>query len=236
MTLGHPRILQLLEQLQIHTTFFAEGYSAVLHPAQMKRWAELGHEIAFHGWKHEMWSNLTSQEREEELVALAVSSLRDLLGRGPLGFRPPGLKINPWTDEVLRKHGIQYVSQALEREQGYEDKFGPIGIQYTKQSNPIVVSTLKVLDTSDKLIDAIMVSPAFGGFFGSVDAITAYDLAYDLAVQHERTSPQKPWVYVVHPFVSGNRAWAGFERFMRRLHMEFGPAAFKTAGAALDCV
>jgi peptidoglycan/xylan/chitin deacetylase (PgdA/CDA1 family) len=233
LTLGHPRILALLKQLHISSTYFAEGYSAVLHPAEMKRWADQGHEIALHGWKHEIWSNLPSKEREEELIALGVSSMRDLLGEGPVGFRPPGLKINSWTDDIFEKHGIRYISQALEREKGYEDRFGPIGITYTKESSTILVSRLKVLDTSDKLIDAALVSPAFGGFFGTLDAGSAYDTFYDLAAKHERSAPEKPWVFVVHPFISGNRAWAGFDKFLRRLHAEFGPGAFKTAREAV---
>lgn len=37
LSLGHPRILQLLDRLGIRTTFFAGGYSAVLHPAELRR-------------------------------------------------------------------------------------------------------------------------------------------------------------------------------------------------------
>jgi peptidoglycan/xylan/chitin deacetylase (PgdA/CDA1 family) len=232
LTLGQPRLLNLLEQLKINTTFFAEGFSAVLHPEELKRWQNAGHEIALHGWKHEMWSNLPSKEREEELIALSVCSMRDVLGESPLGFRPPGLKINAWSDDVFEKHGIRYVSQALNRAPDYEGKFGPLGITYTKESSPILVSRLKVLDTPDALIDAALVSPAFGGLFGTLDDDAAYEIFYNQAVAHERTNPAKPWVFIIHPFISGNRSWVGCDRFLRRLHAEFGSGSFKTAREA----
>jgi peptidoglycan/xylan/chitin deacetylase (PgdA/CDA1 family) len=236
LSLGHPRLLNLLGQLQIPTTYFAEGFSAVLHPTELKRWQDAGHEIALHGWKHEMWGNLPSREREEELIALSVASMRDVLGAGPLGFRPPGLKINPWSDDLLEKYGIRYVSQALDRAPEYEDKFAPIGITYTKQSSPIVISRLKVLDTRDTLIDAALVSPEFGGLFGTLDDDAAYETFYNLAVEHELMRPDKPWVFIIHPFISGNRSWFGCSRFLRRLHAQFGSGAFRTAlTAALSC-
>jgi peptidoglycan/xylan/chitin deacetylase (PgdA/CDA1 family) len=233
LELGHPRILSLLKQLHISTTYFAEGFSAVMHPIELKRWHDAGHEIALHAWKHEMWSNLPSKEREDELIALGVSSMKDLLGEGPQGFRPPGLKINSWSDDVFEKHGIRYVSQALQREKGYEDKYGPLGITYTQETSKIIVSRLKVLDTHDELIDAVLISPAFGGFMGSMDDDRAYEIFFGLAAAHERATPEKPWVFIAHPFVSGNRAWAGLDKFLRRLHAEFGAGAFKTAREAV---
>jgi peptidoglycan/xylan/chitin deacetylase (PgdA/CDA1 family) len=229
LTLGQPRLLNLLKQLRIPTTYFAEGFSAILHPTELKRWRDAGHEIALHAWKHEMWSNLPSKEREEELIALSVSSMKDVLGEGPQGFRPPGLKINSWSDEIFEKHGIRYVSQALEREPTYENKYGPLGITYTEQNSPILLSRLKVLNTPDTQIDATQLSPAFGGLVGTLDDDQAYELFHAQASAHERAKPEEPWVFIIHPFCSGNRAWAGCERFLRKLHAEFGSGVFKTA-------
>jgi peptidoglycan-N-acetylglucosamine deacetylase len=232
LTLGHPRILSLLKQLEIRTTFFAEGYAAVLHPDEMKRWADQGHEIALHGWKHEMWANLPSKEHEERLIILSMAAMTDLLGKAPVGFRPPGFKINPWTDDLLEKYGIKYVSQVLARKQGFSDRFNQFGITYAKDtqgSSEVSLSRLKILPCTDELTDVYLISPAFGGLLGNVDAETAYDRVYHMAVEHQRTAPAEPWVFTAHPFVSGNRAWSAFEKFMRRLRADFESDAFKTA-------
>jgi peptidoglycan/xylan/chitin deacetylase (PgdA/CDA1 family) len=220
-----------LKYLDVKTTFFAEGYAAVLHPTEMKRWADEGHEIALHGWKHEMWANLTSREQEEGLVSSSVVAMTELLGQGPVGIRPPGFKINPWTDEVLQKNGIQYVSTVATREAGFAERLAKIGVTYANDEQEVVASRLKVLPCRDDLTDAGAIGPAGGGLglYGyEVTAEAAYEKFYQSAVDHELNTPEEPWVFTAHPFVSGNRAWGAFDRFLRRLRERFPSDAFKT--------
>jgi len=221
LELGHPRILKLLDEFGIRCTYFAEGYAAILHPVEMKRWHAAGHEIAMHGWKHEAWSRIASREDEQHLVALAVESIFTLLGEAPTGFRPPGLAINSWTDDVLAANGIRYVSQCVPATNNTN----------TSSSTAIapIVSRLAVLPTSPALIDGAVIQPRFGGISGEQDAVSAYDRLHDLALEHETRRPDEPWVLVVHPFTSGNRAWFGFENFMRRLASELGTSHFGLA-------
>jgi peptidoglycan-N-acetylglucosamine deacetylase len=232
LTLGQPRMLDVLKQLDIKTTFFAEGYAAVLHPTEMKRWTDAGHEIALHGWKHEMWANLTSREQEERLVSLSVAAMTELLGYGPLGIRPPGFKINPWTDEVLKKNGIEYVSTVASREAGFADRLAKnIGVTYANDAKQVVASHLKILPCRDDLTDAGAIGPAYGGLglYGyEVTAEAAYEKFYQSAVEHEESKPNEPWVFTAHPFVSGNRAWGAFDRFLRRLRERFPSKTFQT--------
>ncbi|MGB8416808.1 polysaccharide deacetylase family protein [Paraburkholderia sp.] len=224
LEVGHPRLLKLLHDLDIRCTYFAEGYAAILHPEEMKRWHRAGHEIAVHGWKHEMWSGIASREEENSLVQLAVESLHTLLGEAPVGFRPPGLAINSWTDDVLAANGIRYVSQSLPA----AGVSGGRGAS-SPGERPHVVTRLDLLPTDPSLIDGAVIHPRFGGVFGALDAVGAYERLYDMAVEHESTCPAEPWVLVVHPFTSGNRAWSGFEYFMRRLANEFGASRFYRA-------
>jgi len=95
----------------------------------------------------------------------------------------------------------------------------------------IVASRLKILPCSDELTDAGLIGPAYGGLglFGyDTDADSAYETFYKSALEHERATPQEPWVLTVHPFVSGNRAWHAFDKFMRRMCAEFGSSSFRT--------
>ncbi|NHV24870.1 polysaccharide deacetylase family protein [Burkholderia sp. D-99] len=224
LELGHPRILKLLDDLQIRCTYFAEGYAAVLHPDEMRTWHAAGHEIGVHGWKHEHWSGIASRDEENHLIELAVTSIQALTGEAPVGFRPPGLAINSWTDDVLAAHGIRYVSQAVP----VVNAKTPGTSREDGETSP-VVSRLAVLSTDPTLIDGAVIHPRFGGIFGTLDATAAYDKLYRLAVAHESTRPDEPWVLVVHPFTSGNRAWFAFEDFMRRLAGEFGESRFLRA-------
>lgn len=223
LELGHPRILKLLDDLKIRCTYFAEGYAAVLYPDEMRAWHSAGHEIAVHGWKHEMWTEIGSRDDEDRFIGQAVQEIRAVTGEAPVGFRPPGLRINPWTDDVLGAHGIGYVSQVLP----------PVDQALTTgRATPPVVTRLAVLPTDPALIDGAVIHPRFGGIFGTLDANAAYDNLYRLAVAHETSRPDDPWVLVVHPFTSGNRAWFGFEDFVRRLAAEFGASHFYRAKEA----
>ncbi|MGE4431227.1 MAG: polysaccharide deacetylase family protein [Sphingobium sp.] len=229
--LGNPRMLGLLNELGIPTSFCAEGYSAVLHPEELRQWTDTGHEIVLHGWKHEIWKAIPDAETEDRLLTLAMAAMREALGdKAPVGFRGPGFKLNPWSEDLLEKHGIKYVSHVEFRSQAFSDQFDDLGIEYPDEGDDVTLKRLKFSPCSDDLTDANMVRREDGGLFGKHDAITAYDMAYEAAVAHETATPDKPWVFVAHPMISGNRAWLGFERFIRRLHERFGTGAFKTIG------
>jgi len=225
ITLGHPRILQLLSQLGVRTTFFAEGYAAEIHPDEMKQWSDGGHEIALHGWKHEMWSTIEDPVHEDELISMASGAVEKVTGRKPVGFRPSGLKIGPNTDVILTRHGIRYVSQVSQRTAEHAAMLEKAG-ETAKEAQ--IATSLPLLPCSDEMTDVFRIDPAHGGIFGSTDDIAAYDRLYEEAFAHESVRPSEPWVFIAHPFCSGNRGWHGFARFMRRLTAEFGPGAFKT--------
>ena len=223
LRLGHPRILDLLGELGIKGTFFTEGYAAVLHPEELLRWKDAGHEIALHGWKHEMWFRLDSENAEEDLVRLSMAAFHDVLGTSPVGFRPPGLAINAWTEDVMARNGIQYISHSLHSTaQDYED----MGFGEAKPGPLVEVGRLGLLPMDPKLCDAFLVRADHGGVLGEMTSDEAYEHFFLAALEHERRSPEKPWVFVAHPFISGNRAWLAFERFVRRLRSEFGADRF----------
>ncbi|MDP9912463.1 hypothetical protein J2W27_004589 [Variovorax boronicumulans] len=231
LEIGHPRILQLLRQLGIRATFFAEGYAAILHPQEVLRWRDAGHEIGLHGWKHEEWSTVVDEEQENHLVDLAVTAMGDLLGDRPIGFRPPGLRINPWTDAVLERHGIRYVGQDPAPEP--DPRMAALGRATGAGERPLTLTRHALLPCSNRRIDGDLIAPAYGGIFGTLDGETSFARYHEMALAHEARTPDKPWVFIAHPFISGHRAWFGFDNFVRRLAAELGPGAFVSCREAL---
>jgi peptidoglycan/xylan/chitin deacetylase (PgdA/CDA1 family) len=103
-----PRILSLLDGAGVRATFFVEGLNAELYPGALREIDAAGHEVAYHGWQHEHWSELSPDEERESLER-GVTAF-DALGLRPVGFRPPGGRLTPASSGLLRELGFEYVS------------------------------------------------------------------------------------------------------------------------------
>ena len=102
-----PELLSLLAREDLRATFFVEGLNGQLYPEALQGLRAAGHEVACHGWRHEPWHEVSD---EAERLARA----RDALG-GPIGFRPPGGRLNERTPEILGELGYRYCSPAGSR-------------------------------------------------------------------------------------------------------------------------
>lgn len=141
VTRALPRVLELLAELDLRATFFVEGVNAELYPEALLGIDAAGHEVALHGWRHEMWSELDAAQ-ERRLLEGGVQAL-DELGLRPLGFRPPGGRLSSSSVEVFTDEGLTYCSPAGEGA-------GMIG-------------RLAVLPFRWALIDAFHYLPSFAG-------------------------------------------------------------------------
>jgi len=103
-----PRLLALLDEVDLRATFFVEGLNAELYPDALRELDAAGHEVAFHGWRHEPWGGL-EPARERELFERGVQAF-DALGLRPVGFRPPGGELTEATIPLLLELGFRYVS------------------------------------------------------------------------------------------------------------------------------
>jgi len=102
------QILELLEELNIKSTFFVLGWVAEKQPAIIKRIHSHGHEIgAFSHWYHEA-NRLVPEDFEKDLVRV-LSVLSDLTGNKIIAYRSPGCNLklsNKLILELLFSHGI----------------------------------------------------------------------------------------------------------------------------------
>jgi peptidoglycan/xylan/chitin deacetylase (PgdA/CDA1 family) len=136
-----PRILDTLDGLGLRATFFVEGLNAELYPEALLKIANSGHELGYHGWRHEYWPNL-SPSNEACALERGVHKMHEL-GVQPRGFRPPGGRLTPFSPELLEYLGFTHCSPA-----GF-------GIGF--------LGNLVVLPFDWRLIDAYYYLPSFGG-------------------------------------------------------------------------
>ena len=73
------RILDILEQHHVKATFFLLGWVAQRHPEMVRAIASAGHEIATHGYGHQLVCNLTPDQFREDLTR-SLKLIYDIAG------------------------------------------------------------------------------------------------------------------------------------------------------------
>jgi peptidoglycan-N-acetylglucosamine deacetylase len=126
---GLPRILKLLGRYAIPASFYIPAVSALLHPDDVRRIAESGHEVGLHGWIHERNSSLAEAD-ERQLTHRAAAVLEQLAGRPPVGLRTASWDFSEATLKIIRDMRLLYDSSLMGDDEPYElmEEGEPTGI------------------------------------------------------------------------------------------------------------
>ena len=119
------RLLDLFAAAETRATFFVLGWVAERHPALIRRIVAEGHELASHGYGHELVFAI-GRDRFRQDVLRAKALLEDVGGEAVRGYRAPtfsmGAARTPWAREVLAEAGHAYSSSVFPgRHAGAED-------------------------------------------------------------------------------------------------------------------
>jgi len=106
------RMLELMAARNIRCTCFILGWVADKCPTLIKRIADAGHEIASHGYGHELIYNLTPVQFRDDLIR-ARDLLQNITGQRICGYRAPSFSITDWAIDILQETGIEYDSSAF---------------------------------------------------------------------------------------------------------------------------
>jgi polysaccharide deacetylase family protein (PEP-CTERM system associated) len=103
-------LLDLFAASDVRATFFVLGWVAERFPALVRDIASRGHEIASHGYHHQLLYTLTPAQFRED-VRRAKATLEQIAGKRVRGFRAPCFSVvssNLWTLDVLIEEGYIY--------------------------------------------------------------------------------------------------------------------------------
>lgn len=116
---GVPRILQALEKADVAATFFVPAVAALLYPEEQVDIVGRGHEIALHGWIHELNSSLALAD-ERDLMLRSADALESITGTRPVGLRTPSWDFSDATLSIAREMGLLYDSSLMADDDPYE--------------------------------------------------------------------------------------------------------------------
>ena len=116
---GVGRILSVLEREGVPATFFMPAVCALIDPDEPRRIAAGGHEVAMHGFIHEITAQLDGTT-ERDLMLRARDVLAGALGEPPVGFRAANWDLSETTLPLVKELGLLYDSSMMADDSMYE--------------------------------------------------------------------------------------------------------------------
>jgi len=115
-------ILDILNHFQVKATFFILGWVAERHPELITQIASEGHEIASHGYQHDLLYDLGPNGFRQDLQK-SINILNSITGLPVLGYRAPSFSVTSecqWMFTSLAEAGLKYDSSVfpLQRQRG----------------------------------------------------------------------------------------------------------------------
>ncbi|MFD0856825.1 polysaccharide deacetylase [Actinomadura adrarensis] len=116
---GLPRLLRILERLDVRSTFFVPGYTAHRHPDAIRSIVDAGHEIAHHGYLHEPLIDVDPRT-EADILDRGLDALQEVAGVRPVGYRAPMWELTYNSPRLLAERGFLYDSSLMDADVPYE--------------------------------------------------------------------------------------------------------------------
>jgi polysaccharide deacetylase family protein (PEP-CTERM system associated) len=189
------RTLALLDQGRVRITFFILGEVAAAHPGIVTRVAAAGHEVACHGYHHELVSHLTPDAFRADLRR-AKALLEDLAGQPVIGYRAPSFSIQrdqAWAHDTLLQEGFRYDSSLYPI---FHDLYGdPAAPRHTFDIRRDGYGTLTECPIGTARICGVNFPIGGGGYFRLLPVtLTRW------AIRWVNYRERKPTVFYFHPW------------------------------------
>lgn len=186
------KLLDLFEENNSRVTCFFLAWIAEKYPHLVKEAKKRGHEIASHGYSHQLVYKMTQDAFLEDALK-SKKIIEDIIGNPVLGYRAPGFSVTEntsWFFEALMEAGYIYDSSVFPAPRGQG------GIK-TNVYAPYIVS-----GNSKKLIEfPITVVKLFGRplclFGGGYLRLSPYFLIRKMAIRV--LNENRPVIFYLHP-------------------------------------
>jgi len=225
------RLLELFDSSSVKATFFVLGWVAERAPDLIREIAAQGHEVACHGYSHQLVYNQTPAQFREE--TLRSKSLLEDISQSPVyGYRAASYSITErslWALDVLVEAGFTYDSSIFPI---HHDRYGMPGTpEFPYQLESPAGQTIVEFPLSTARVFGMRMPVAGGGYFRLYPyRLTKFGLS-------RINSVNRPFIFYMHPWeidpcqpridaglVSRFRHYNNLDRFegrLRRLMNDF---------------
>ena len=225
------RLLELCAEKEVKGTFFILGWIAKRHPQLVKAIAAGGHEVACHGFNHDMLTVMNEAAIRRDIAA-AKPLLEDSCGVSVTGFRAPNFSITNPALDILADLGFEYDSSLFPFAR--HDRYGKIDTSrferlganiYRYKDNGLLEFVLPI-----RRIRRVDLPWAGGGYFrllpirvycGGVRAILAQNETFIFYMHTWEIDPGQPHVKTVRA-AARFRHYVGLKGAYRKLEHLLG--------------
>jgi polysaccharide deacetylase family protein (PEP-CTERM system associated) len=175
----------------VRATCFVLGWVAERCPTLVRRIADAGHEIASHGYGHDLLPTLSPDEFAAD-VARSKAILQDLVGVEVRGYRAPSFSITDWAIPRLRELEFAYDSSVFASIA--HDRYGKL------QGLPIDEAVIEIapgfheVPVSSLIVASRPVPWGGGGYFRAIP-YSVYRWGIGRILRSGR-----PYVFYIHPW------------------------------------
>jgi len=158
------KLLALLAAQKAKATFFILGWVAERHPGLVERIVAGGHEVASHGYGHEMITSQTPEQFRED-VRRAKRVLEEITGAQIDGYRAPSFTITKatmWALPILVEEGYKYDSSVFPV---MHDRYGMPGANPFPHEITTTAGTLLEIPPTTCAFLTVRIPIAGGGYF-----------------------------------------------------------------------
>lgn len=188
------RLLACLAGAGVTATFFVLGWVAARHPALVREIAGEGHEMASHGYHHELIYTLTP-DRFRTDVRRAKQVIEDAAGCRVAGYRAPSFSMlasTPWALDVLLDEGHTYDASIFPI---HHDRYGiPDAARHPSRLDRAAGALIEFPGSTVR-VGGVNLPVAGGGYFRLLPyAWTRW------GINRVNTTERQPAVFYIHPW------------------------------------
>ena len=208
-------IESIFDEAGVRCTFFTLGRTAERYPARIRRLHAAGHEIASHGYGHELLTRLTPASMRED-IRRSLDTIAGITGVRPQGYRAPYFSLGKgqsWAYEVLAEAGLKYSSSVFPfpgRNYGIGDH-SIVPIHVSTPSGSLVEMPLSVVQLAGRRL------PVAGGGFWRATPRAAISIAARMIARENRSL-----VLYLHPHEFDPEPLHSHQGRLRNLYVNLG--------------